>query len=45
MTGVIAHGQACTRERYGDDCDKDVFCMGEPRPARGLEHAVNCARD
>ncbi|MEE9385540.1 MAG: hypothetical protein V3V08_19190 [Nannocystaceae bacterium] len=27
ITGEKVHGEACTRERYGDTCAKDVLCM------------------
>lgn len=27
IIGTKQHGEPCTRERYQDDCDKDVFCM------------------
>lgn len=27
LMGDKAHGEACTRERYNDDCGKDVFCF------------------
>lgn len=27
VTGTKQHGEECTRERYGDDCAKDVFCF------------------
>lgn len=36
VTGSRQLGETCTRERYGDDCDKDLFCFAGTSGAEGL---------